>query len=85
MNLGLYRNNVLRFDEDDEEERPAKRPRIFRPRINFDRDDIDTRQRFRLTQAHVQLLVERIGPYIDHGSNKNHALSAEQQIMLSLR
>lgn len=86
MNVGLYEENIL-SDSDDENEngRPARRPRIFRPRINFDRDEIDSRQRFRLTRDHVQLLVERIGPFIEHGSDRNCALTPEQQIMLSLR
>lgn len=87
MNIGLY-GNVFGGDpeeESDDEGPPRRRPRIFRPRINFDRDDIDTKQRFRLTRAHVDILEAEIGQYIQHETEENCALNVRQEIILSLR
>lgn len=63
--MGFYDNPPIWGSDSEEEENappPPRRPRIFRPKINFGRDDIDTRQRFRLTRDHVEMLGNQIGP-----------------------
>lgn len=86
MNIGVFGGaDFSSSDDDSDEEIRRKRPRVFRPRINFNRDEIDTRERFRLTSAHVDLLVDKIGEQIQHPTEHNCALSPRQQIQLSLR
>lgn len=76
-------------DESDDENRVQRirqrRPRLFKPRMNFTLPPSDNQSRFRLTDAHVDHVVERISPFIRHPTNRNFALSPEQQIRLSLR
>ena len=63
-----------------------RRPRRFRERINFVSDrSSDTTERFRLTDDDINFLDERIGSVISHPTQRNRALSSEQQIRLSLR
>jgi len=45
----------------------------------------DNVSRFRLTNAHVDQIVQRLAPIIQHETQRNFALSPEQQIQLSLR
>lgn len=75
-------------ESDDGEENyrpPIRRRRIFKPRSNFVLPPRDNIQRFRLTDAHVDRIVERLTPIISHRTERNFALTAEQQIRLSLR
>lgn len=62
-------------------------PRIFRirncPYEVF--SDIQFKKRFRLSKASVQNLVEIIGPRIEHPTRRNHAISALNQIIITLR
>jgi hypothetical protein len=91
MNIGLYNNQVLfdqvllNSDDENDDEPPARRPRIFRPRTFCNLDDVDTRKRFRLNLHHVQMIVDRIGAVISHNTDKNCALDPWQQVLLSLR
>ena len=59
--------------------------RIFRPRTNFNLPPQDNRARFRLHDAHIEILLERLAPIISHNTDRNFALTAEQQIRLALR
>lgn len=72
-------------DEEDFREPPRRRRRIFKPRINFNLPLGDNRARFRLTNAHVDQIVDRLAPIIRHRTERNFALTPEQQIRLSLR
>jgi nuclease HARBI1 len=62
-----------------------RRPRLFRIRTNFDLPPSDNRSRFRLENRHVDAILEQVGPLIAHDTNRNYALSPEQQIRTSLR
>lgn len=79
----LHSSSDSDFDEEDVD--IVRRQRIFRPRINFDRNPVENLSRFRLTNEHVTFLVENLAQFIEHPTNRNFALSAEQQIRLSLR
>lgn len=75
-------------DFDDEQELPIynhRRPRTFRPRINFDLHPIDSRKRFRLTDDQIEELVQRIRQYLEPNSYRNHALIPEHQLRLAIR
>lgn len=65
-------------------ERP-RRPRTFKPRINFDLPPTDNRARFRLLDRHVESIVRTLSPFIAHDTDRNFALNPEQQIRLALR
>lgn len=71
--------------EDDEIQQVRRRPRTFRPRINFQMHPIDAQCRYRLTNDHIHELVARLGPLLQHDTDRNHALSPEQQIRVAIR
>lgn len=64
---------------------PRRRRRIFKPMINVNFPPSDNRSRFRLTDAHIDQIVQRLAPIIQHETERNFALSPEQQIRFSLR
>lgn len=81
-------------DEDDDfddgnydglQRRRRRRRRIFKPRINFDLPMTYKMERFRLTDAHIDVIIDRLAPFIRHETDRNFALSPEEQIRLSLR
>jgi hypothetical protein len=70
-------------DDSEQEDRPIRR-RLYRPRINFEVDnDSQFKEKFRMRRAEVELLLERIGALLID-TNKNHAISPLQQILLTL-
>ena len=74
-------------DEDDEivAAQRVRRRRIFKPRINFEFPPSDNQSRFRLTDTHVGQIVDVLAPIISHDTDRNFALSADQQVRLALR
>ena len=58
---------------DDEVFQYQHRPRQYRDRINFNLGDFV--QRFRLQRHQVDLLENTIGGFLQHGTQRNHALS----------
>lgn len=62
-----------------------RRPRTFKSRINFILHPIDARARFRLTNVHINQIIARLGPILQHETDRNHALTPDQQIKLALR
>jgi hypothetical protein len=62
-----------------------RRPRMFKPRINFGLPATDNRMRFRLTDAHVNHIVGVLSPIIQHQTDRNFALTPDQQVRLALR
>lgn len=73
------------FDDDDNQVR--RRPRIFRERENlFEKyDDVDFRDRFRLSKPSVMHLLEIIGRDIERRTNRTHAVPALLQLLVTLR
>lgn len=63
----------------------GRRQRTFRPRINFELHPTDAQSRFRLTNEHMAQVTERLQPLLQHETDCNYALSAEQQIRLAVR
>ena len=64
----------------------ARRPRQFTERINFDfLDDAQFSERFRLNKVLVDYLEERIGLWLRHQTQRNHALSPRHPILLCLQ
>jgi hypothetical protein len=64
-----------------------RRSRRFRTRTNLQISDraTDTTQRFRLSDNDINFINQRIGSTLKHTTNRNHALSSEEQIRLALR
>lgn len=74
--------------EDENGQIPARRQRrqrTFRPRINFIRLPTEIVSRFRLTDAHIDILTDRLEPLIRHKTTRNHALSPKEQVQFCLR
>ncbi|XP_043217108.1 putative nuclease HARBI1 [Amphibalanus amphitrite] len=61
--------------------------RVVRPRINGDEDLSPTkfRERFRLERAVVEKILHFIGDDLAHDTDRNHALTPKQQLLLTLR
>lgn len=62
-----------------------RRQRRFKERINFFLTEDENTQRFRLSERQLILLTDNLRPIISHRTQNNCALSAEQQVRLSLR
>ncbi|KAJ3654353.1 hypothetical protein Zmor_013546 [Zophobas morio] len=76
-------------NEEDEQNRVqrvrCRRPRTFRPRINFNFITIfEFNQRFRSTSLKLEELVNIIGAPLQHETGRNHALSSRQQVQVAL-
>ncbi|XP_055838400.1 putative nuclease HARBI1 [Episyrphus balteatus] len=73
-------------DESDfEDYYRGRRPRIFRERINFELMSYHSfNEKFRISFSVCEELLRYIGPSLEHETNRNHALSAKQQILIGL-
>lgn len=60
-------------------------PRRYRPRANFDLLPEQNRSRFRLHDGHINQILDRLQDILIHETDRNFALSPEQQIRLSIR
>ncbi len=57
-------------DEEMEEMQPRhRRRRTFKPRINFNLPPPDNRERCRLTDGHIDRVVDVLAPLIEHETN----------------
>lgn len=72
---------LLFFDDGDE---IFLRPRIYRDRINFNLDSTSFREAFRVDPPVVHEIERRIGVYIERLTNRSHALSVREQILITL-
>ena len=73
-------------DDSSSDEEIIRHERVFRSRINFHRnDEKEHRERFRGNEEMVTLLLNRIGGQLERQTNRNHALSPRQQLLLCLR
>lgn len=72
-------------DEDDDYFRPRK-PRHFKERINFQEitDPQQYMEKFRICGAAMEEVLGQIGSQLKHETNRNHALSPQQQLMTAL-
>ena len=61
----------------------VRRPRIFCDRVNF--EVCDFKDRFRLTIEQVNNLIDSIGQFLQHDTNRNKALTPRQQVLIALR
>lgn len=64
-----------------------RRPRTFRDRVNFleiERPPSTFREDFRVDLSVVEELLAVIGPFLQHKTRRNKALSPEQQLLTSL-
>ncbi len=57
---------------------PQRRPRIFRPRINFANEQAEAKQRFRLKPKQLEQIMRVIGPFLQHSTERSMALLPEQ-------
>lgn len=64
-----------------------RRPRRIRERVDFFQinDDIDLVSRFRFRRNDIDFIVNIIEDDIRHNTDKNHALSPSQQLLVALR
>ncbi|KAI5651712.1 DDE superfamily endonuclease domain-containing protein [Phthorimaea operculella] len=65
---------------------PRRRQRTFKSRLNFSYTvtDFTFNEKFRVCKATVEYLINRIGSQIEHGTNRNFALTPDKQIMCAL-
>lgn len=73
-------------DSDSEEEVhfPQRRARTFKDRINFAfATDFEFNERFRLSAAKMEMLVNIVGHFLRHATNRNHALSPAEQLQIA--
>lgn len=61
------------------------RPRIYRDRINFNLDSTSFREAFRVDPPVVNEIERRIGVHIERSTNRSHALSVREQILITLQ
>jgi hypothetical protein len=71
--------------DDDEQVEIVRRPRVFRKRINFRfQSFFEFNERFRLSSVKMEVLSNAIGHRLQHETQRNYALSVQQQIQIAL-
>lgn len=80
-----YYSSSSSSDSDGEQNIP-RRERQFLQRINFTQitDPQEYLQKFRVSAQTMQFLLERLGETLRYNTNRNYALSPEQQLMVAL-
>lgn len=97
MSSALKMQAILLFDTSSDEEESdnstsnnnvvivQQNTRQIRPRINFEfGQSTSFKQRFRIAPATADAILNIIGPRIEHKTNRNHALSPRQQLLVAL-
>lgn len=65
--------------------RNRRRPRVFRPRINFNVfEDFVFKEKFRIHRATFEYILNALGARLEHLTHRNHCLSPTQQILCAL-
>lgn len=80
-------NMLIANDALENEMFANRRKRTFRDRINFseiERSPSTFREDFRVDLSVVEELLAEIGPFLQHRTRRNKALSPEQQLLTSL-
>jgi hypothetical protein len=81
--LGLT-SLIFSSDSDSEEEVPRSK-KVYRERINFTSlSDSSFREKFRLNQEEVEYVLEKIGLKLSHKTERNKALTPQQQLLTTL-
>ncbi|XP_063915611.1 putative nuclease HARBI1 [Zophobas morio] len=77
----MIRRILFSSDEssENEDERPARR-KIYKERVH----DFDFKEAFRLNKVQVKYVLGKIGARLAPANRRNHALTAEQQLLLTL-
>lgn len=72
-------------DEDNDNEIPRRRRKMYRPRINWEfGSQFEYKERFRMSSQKLEALLADLGPHLNHPTNKSGALSAKQQLCIAL-
>ena len=82
----MIRRILFSSDEssENEDERPPRR-KIYKERVHFTTEnDFDFKEAFRLNKVHVKYVLGKIGARLAPANRRNHALTAEQQLLLTL-
>lgn len=72
--------------ESDNENVIVRRPRIFRERVPYNHmeNSYEFNERFRMTFERFASLLEVLQPYLEHPTQRNHALTPHQQLQIAL-
>lgn len=87
LRLNLIDSSSSSEEEENALERQRHRPRrrIYRDRINFDFFlESSFIERFRISRSTAEKVLLYIGPIIQHKTERNHALSPRQQLLVGL-
>ena len=82
----MIRRILFSSDEssENEDESPPRR-KIYKERVHFTiENDFDFKEAFRLNKVQVKYVLGKIGARLAPANRRNHALTAEQQILLTL-
>ncbi|KAI5740980.1 hypothetical protein M8J76_009211 [Diaphorina citri] len=82
-------NNLLNPQwSDSEEDGPQEeglRHQVFRARVNFNAaNDFIFVERFRVSRDVVEQILTTVSPFLEHPTNRRHALTSRQQVLLTL-
>jgi hypothetical protein len=70
-------------DDSDSESQPKKK--IYKERINFSKlGEFEFKEKFRLSAEEVEFVLSKIGSRLEHKTQKNKALSPNQQLLTAL-
>ena len=66
---------------------PQRRPRHFRNRDGFSLEfsDEELRARYRFSRQSIMVISDLVRDDLQRGTHRNHALTVEQQVMVTLR
>jgi hypothetical protein len=73
--------------EEEWEERPRRRQRVFKERINMTQIEDPTLflEKFRISKPAFEYILEKIGVSLMHQTARNYALSPPHQLMIAFR
>jgi len=74
-------------DSEEEVEEVVRRPRVFKERLGYVEIEgtFDFNERFRLTATKMESILLTIGPRLQHSTERSHAISARNQLIMALR
>jgi hypothetical protein len=76
---------LLFSSSDDSDSEQPKVKKVYRERINFrNLTDFCFKEKFRLSTEEIEYVLEKVGSKLVHKTNKNKALTPEQQLLTAL-
>lgn len=88
LRLNLVESSSSSEEEENNQDHRQQRQhprRIHRDRINFEFFlESAFIERFRISRSTAERVLNSIGPIIQHKTDKNHALSSKQQLLVGL-